>query len=154
MRVRLLEQSDWNEWRRMRGALWPDEPSAVTDPDMRAWLARADARVFVALRPDGSLCGFVEVATRPYAEGCETSPVGFIEGWYVDPDVRRQGYGRALIEAAEEWARSAGYTEMGSDALIDNIVSHRAHERLGYTEVERLVAFRKSLTSRRAGTSP
>mgnify|MGYP006185073793 CR=1 FL=1 len=33
----------------------------------------------------------------------------------------------ALIEAAEAWARSAGYTEMGSDALLDNLVSHRAH---------------------------
>ena len=154
MHVRPLEPSDWNEWRRMRAALWPDEPSASTDPDMRAWNDRADARVFVAERANGSLCGFVEVGTRPYAEGCETSPVGFIEGWYVDPDVRRHGCGRALIEAAEEWARSAGYTEMGSDALLDNLVSHRAHERLGYTEVERLVAFRKSLTSRPAGTSP
>ncbi|HEU5183065.1 MAG TPA: aminoglycoside 6'-N-acetyltransferase [Gemmatimonadaceae bacterium] len=154
MRVRLLEPSDWNEWRRMRAALWPDEPTASTDPDMRAWHGRADARVFVAERADGSLCGFIEVGTRPYAEGCETSPVGFIEGWYVDPDVRRHGCGRALIEAAEEWARSAGYTEMGSDALLDNLVSHRAHERLGYTEVERLVAFRKSLTSRPADTSP
>ncbi len=138
----------------MRAALWPDEPTAATDADMRAWRDRADTRVFVAERADRSLCGFVEVGTRPYAEGCETSPVGFIEGWYVDPDVRRHGYGRALIEAAEEWARSAGYTEMGSDALLDNLVSHRAHERLGYTEVERLVAFRKSLTSRPADTSP
>lgn len=138
----------------MRAALWPDEPTAATDPDMRAWHDRPDARVFVAERPDGSLCGFVEVGTRPYAEGCDTSPVGFIEGWYVDPDVRRHGYGRALIHAAEEWARSSGYTEMGSDALLDNLVSHRAHERLGYTEVERLVAFRKSLTSRPADTSP
>lgn len=138
----------------MRIALWPDERSAASDAEMRAWHENPDARVLVAIRPDGSLCGFVEVGTRPYAEGCETSPVGFIEGWYVDPDVRRHGCGRALIEAAEAWARSAGYTEMGSDALLDNLVSHRAHERLGYAEVVRLVAFRKSLTSRPAGTSP
>lgn len=153
-RVRRLEPSDWNEWRRMRIALWPEEASAESDAEMRAWDQQTDARVFIAIRPDGSSCGFVEVGTRPYAEGCETSPVGYVEGWYVDPDVRRQGYGRALLEAAEEWARSAGYTEMASDALLDNTVSHRAHERSGYDEVERLVAFRKSLTSRRAGTSP
>jgi aminoglycoside 6'-N-acetyltransferase I len=129
----------------MRIALWPDEPSAATDTDMRAWLERPDAAVFVAARPDGSLCGFVEVASRPYAEGCETSPVGYIEGWYVDADVRREGYGRALLEAAEDWARSEGYTEMASDALLDNTLSHRAHERCGYNEVERLVTFRKPL---------
>ena len=154
MRVRRLEPSDWSEWSRMRIALWPDEPSVGSDADMRTWNEQGDARVFVAERPDGSLCGFVEVGTRKYAEGCETSPVGYIEGWYIDPDVRRQGYGRALLEAAEEWARSVGYSEMGSDALVDNTVSHRAHVRSGYEEVERLVTFRKSLTSRRAGTSP
>jgi aminoglycoside 6'-N-acetyltransferase I len=138
----------------MRVALWPDEALAATDAEMEAVCKQSDARVFVAVRPDGSLCGFVEAGTRKYAEGCETSPVGYIEGWYVDPDVRREGCGRALLEAAEEWARSVGYTEMGSDALLDNTLSHLAHQRSGYEEVERLVMFRKSLTSRRAGTSP
>jgi aminoglycoside 6'-N-acetyltransferase I len=138
----------------MRIALWPDEPSAGTDSDMRAWLDRPDATVFVASRPDGSLCGFVEVGARAYAEGCETSPVGFIEGWYVDADVRQLGYGRALLEAAEDWARKEGYSEMASDALLDNTVSHRAHGRCGYEEVVRLVAFRKPLISQRADTSP
>ena len=154
MRVRPLEPSDWTEWRRMRVALWPDEPSAASDAEMKEWHERPDARVFVALRADGSVCGFVEAGTRAYAEGCETSPVGYIEGWYVDADVREQGYGRALLAAAEQWARSAGYSEMASDALLDNTVSHRAHQRSGYEEVERLVAFRKSLTSRRADMSP
>jgi aminoglycoside 6'-N-acetyltransferase I len=154
MSVRRLEPTDWAEWRRMRIALWPDEPSAATDTDMRAWVDRPDAAVFVARRPDGSLCGFVEVTSRPYAEGCETSPVGYIEGWYVDDDVRRKGYGRALLDAAEEWARAEGYTEMGSDALLDNTLSHRAHAQCGYEEIVRLVTFRKSLTSPSAGTSP
>ena len=138
----------------MRVVLWPDEPSAASDAEMRAWNENPDARVFVALRPDGSLGGFVEVGTRPYAEGCETSPVGYIEGWYVDADVRRHGYGRALLDAAEEWARAAGYIEMASDALLDNTVSHRAHGRCGYQEIERLVTFRKSLTFPRSDRSP
>jgi aminoglycoside 6'-N-acetyltransferase I len=154
MRVRQLERSDWDEWRRMRVALWPDEASAATDGEMEAVSGQPDARVFVAVRPDGSLCGFVEVGTRKYAEGCETSPVGYIEGWYVDPDVRRQGYGRALLEAADAWARSVGYSEMGSDALLDNTLSHLAHRKNGYEEVERLIMFRKSLTSRHVGTCP
>jgi aminoglycoside 6'-N-acetyltransferase I len=150
MRVRRLELSDWDDWRRMRLALWPDEAAAGSDAEMRALHAQTDAGVFVAFRPDGSLCGFVEAGTRRYAEGCDTSPVGYIEGWYVDPDVRRQGYGLALLEAAEAWARSMGYAEMGSDALLDNTVSHRAHERSGYEEVVRLVTFRKSLATRPA----
>jgi len=136
-RVRPLQlPRDWDEWRRMRLALWPDDG----DPDdMREWNARPDAATFVATRPDGSLCGFVEIGTRPYAEGCLTSPVPYIEGWYVDHDVRRSGHGRALFEAAERWARGRGYTEMASDALLDNRDSQAAHAACGFEETERVV---------------
>lgn len=137
----------------MRMALWPDEADVGTADDMRAWTDRDDTAVLVAERRPGSLGGFVEVGTRPYAEGCLTSPVGYIEGWYVDADVRRHGVGRALLAAAEDWARARGLTEMASDALLDNTVSHEAHRRSGYAEVERIVTYRKSLTST-ADTSP
>ena len=60
-------------------------------------------------------------------------------------DIRRSGHGRALLKAAEDWARAQGYTEMGSDALLWNEVSHAAHKASGYEEVDRVVTFRKSL---------
>ena len=141
MRVRRYEPADRREYQRMREALWPD----CSDADNDSWFARDDAATFLALRDDGTLCGFVEVGSRPYAEGCDSSPVGYMEGWWVDEDMRRRGAGRALFTAAEDWARWKGYTEIASDALIDNAVSHEAHRRCGYTEVERLVTFRKSL---------
>ena len=112
---------------------------------MREFRARSDGEVFVVDRGDGSLAGFVEAGSRPYAEGCDTSPVGYVEAWYVDDDLRRQGYGRALLQAAEDWARTQGYHEMASDALLDNETSHRAHRASGYAEVERIVTFRKGL---------
>ena len=71
---------------------------------------------------------------------------GYIEGWYVDPDVRRQGIGRALVEAAESWARSKGCRQMASDAELWNEVSHRAHGALGYQKTGRLMLFKKDLT--------
>jgi aminoglycoside 6'-N-acetyltransferase I len=63
----------------------------------------------------------------------------------VDEDVRRTGVGAALVRAGEAWARAKGYRELGSDALLDNHVSHRAHRALGFSEEERLVIFRKPL---------
>lgn len=141
MIIRRAVHSDRAPYQRMRLALWPD----CSDADIDPWFAREDAATFVAERADGSLCGFVEVGSRPYAEGCESSPVGYVEGWWVDADARRSGIGRALLDAAEAWARGRGYSEMGSDALLDNAVSHAAHERCGYREVERLVMFRKAL---------
>ena len=144
-RVRRIREADHAEWMRMSLALFPHTGPEDHEADMRLLLTRTDAAVFVAERPDGSVCGYVEVGSRPYVDGCETSPVGYIEAWFVDTDVRRHGYGRALLAAAEDWARTQGYTEMGSDALLDNTVSHEAHRRSGYEEVDRVVQFRKAL---------
>ena len=144
-RVRRFRESDWQAWLRMSLSLFPNTGPEDHEGDMRRLVERDDAAVFIAERPDGTACGYVEVGSRPYVDGCETSPVGYLEAWWVDPDVRRAGYGRALLSAAEDWARSRGYTEMGSDALLDNSVSHEAHRRSGYEEVDRVVQFRKKL---------
>lgn len=129
----------------MRCLLWPGDPLAHRE-DMVEWVARPDTVVLVAVRPDGTgLAGFAEVGTRPYADGCETSPVAYLEGWYVDEDVRRQGIGGALLHAAEAWAREQGYREFASDALLENTGSQKAHEALGFAEVERAVRYCKTL---------
>ena len=89
--------------------------------------------------------GFVELSIRPYAEGCQTDRVAFLEGWYVVPEARRKGVGRALVEAAERWGVTQGCTEFGSDALLDNTVSAAAHQALGFEEVVQIRCFKKSL---------
>ena len=149
MRVRPYRDADWSDWLRMSVALFPHYSAEDLADGMREFRERSDADVFVAERDDGSIAGFVEVGARPYADGCETSPVGYIEAWYVDTDVRRRGYGRALLEAAEAWARGRGYREMASDASLDNTVSHAAHRRVGYDEVDRVIQFRKKLSDNR-----
>ena len=129
----------------MSAALFPEYTTEVLAPGLREFRARRDAEVFVAEDSDGAIVGFVEVGSRPYADGCDTSPVGYIEAWFVDEHVRREGCGRALLTAAEDWARSRGYSEIASDALIGNDVSHAAHLKAGYEEVDRVVQFRKPL---------
>ena len=129
----------------MSVALFPECSAESLVEGMRGFRTRDDGEVFVVERGNCELAGFVEVGSRPYADGCETSPVGYIEAWYIDPDARRAGYGRALLQAAEDWARERGYREMASDALLDNDVSHAAHKRAGYEETGRVVQFRKSL---------
>ena len=95
------------------------------------------------------MCGFLEASLRSRADGCDSTPVGYIEGWYVDEDVRRRGVGRALVEAAEAWARSKGCRQMASDAELWNDVSHQAHGAIGYQETARLVLFKKDLARSR-----
>ena len=146
MKVRPYRDADWAEWLRMSVALFPENSAEELASGMREFRARSDGEVFVAERGDGSIAGFVEVGTRPYADGCDTSPVAYIEAWYVDPDARRSGVGRSLLAAAEQWARGNGYREMASDALLDNESSHAAHRHSGYEEVGRIVQFRKVLS--------
>ena len=129
----------------MRCALWPHHTVPEHEAEMKIWLARSDATVAVSARVSGGLCGFAEAGTRPYADGCGTSPVAFLEGWYVDPDTRGAGLGRLLVGAVETWARERGLRELASDALLDNEDSQKAHERLGFLEVERAVRYRKDI---------
>ena len=146
MLLRRVTAEDWDELLRMRLALWPDSTAADLDAEMHAWLRDGSTgTVLVAERGDGGLAGFVEARVRDYAEDCETRNVGYVEGWYVDADVRLRGWGRLLVRAAEDWARSQGCTEMASDCLLANEVSIAAHLRLGYAETCRLVHFKKTL---------
>jgi aminoglycoside 6'-N-acetyltransferase I len=131
----------------MRRTLWDDCPDEQQLREMDEALGGAGGveKVFVAERPGGGLCGFLEAAIRPWAIGCDTRPVGYIEGWYVDGDVRKRGVGRALVEAAEAWAGSMGCRQMASDAHPWNVVSRQAHGALNYQEVAQLVLFKKDL---------
>ncbi len=143
--IRRASHEDIPEWLRMRRALWSTSPIEDLRWAMDETLSDPKQAVFFAVREDGSPCGFVETGMRSYGEGCETSPVGYIEGWYVDDDVRNQGIGKRLVQTAEDWARSLGMVEMASDTWLDNEGSIAAHVRMGYFEVERLVHFVKKL---------
>lgn len=116
--------------------LWPDGG----DYDF------AGETVFVWDSGDGRVGGFVSVSIRPWAEGCASEPVPYVEGWFVDQDLRRRGVGRELLTAAEEWAPAGGFTEIGSDAELDNDLSINAHLRLGYRTTTKLQFFTKDLT--------
>lgn len=150
--IRNARAEDRLEWLRMRLLLWPDYSTDEALAEIDEVLSAADQLpVFVAQRSgSGDLGGFLEGGTRKYAEGCDTSPVAYIEGWYVDPDLRRQGIGGLLVSAMEEWARAQGLNEVASDTWLDNPASMAAHLSLGYAEMERLVHFAKKLPAPRS----
>jgi len=143
--IRRATNEDKWEWLRMRQGLWPEAPVEYLTFDLDERLVDPDYAVFVASNTDGQLVAFVEVGLRDHGEGCETSPVGYIEAWFVGEYVRGQKLGRELIHAAEEWARGKGCAEMASDTWLENEASIAAHLKLGYWEVERLVHFVKRL---------
>lgn len=131
--------------------LWPgtapeeharDLTSLLTDPAPQG----LPAIIFLARLADGRPAGFIHAGLRSHADGCDTSrPVGFVEGWYVESEFRRERVGARLMRAAEEWARLQGCREMASDTWIDELGSQSAHEALGFEVVDRCVHYRKAL---------
>jgi aminoglycoside 6'-N-acetyltransferase I len=144
--IRHVVEADRADWVRLRDALWPGSLSDHERETREYFDTRANRPVVFVAEGDGRIIGFLELDDRKYAPGCHSSPVPFIEGWYVEPAMQGRGIGRALVEAAEAHARAAGYTEIASDADVQNAEGIGAHSALGYDEVERVVCFRKSLT--------
>jgi aminoglycoside 6'-N-acetyltransferase I len=146
--VRPAHQRDVQGWAAMRASLWPDESPDELAAEAKAFFAAPDARlhgVLVAEAPDGTLIGFAELSLRPYAEDCTTSPVAFLEGWYVIPEARRRGVGRALLNAAENWGRRQGCREFASDTQLENTQSAAAHYALGFEDAGALRCFRQAI---------
>jgi aminoglycoside 6'-N-acetyltransferase I len=141
--VRLAQAPDRNQLAKMRTSLWPD---ALIEEHLDEPGGTLPTAVFVAHDDASELIGFLEVGLRSHADGCDTArPVGFVEGWFVQEGFRTRGVGRALMRAAEEWARAQGCVEMASDTLIDNPDGQLAHQALGFEIVDRCVHYRKNL---------
>jgi len=125
--------------------LFPEYDEMTTREEIELELLDPDGAVLLA-EDDSAAKGFLHVVLRhDYVGGCKTSPVGYIEAWFVVEEARRKRIGAMLVEAAENWARAKGCTEMGSDCLLDNDVSFAAHTAIGYREVQRVIEFAKTL---------
>ena len=148
IRVRSARPDDAAAWWRLRCALWPDGPEAEHRAEIAQFFGGRVAmplEVLLAVDDTDVPLGVVELSIRPYAEECVTDRVAYLEGWYVVPEARRRGVGRALVAAAEQWALSRGCSEFASDSLIDNTVGAAAHRSVGFIETARIRCFRKVL---------
>jgi aminoglycoside 6'-N-acetyltransferase I len=148
VKIREIVERDRCDWARLRDALWPGSLSDHDAETRKYFENPSDVPIIFVAEVDGRVVGFLELDYRKYAPGCSSSPVPFIEGWYVEPEFQRRGIGRALVDAAIARARAAGHLEIASDAELENADGVAAHRALGFEEVERVVCFRRSLGAR------
>ena len=124
--------------------MWEHTPDEL-EPEFAALTSSDEAACFLAIDGDTAI-GFAQCQLRhDYVEGCETSPVGFLEGIYVDAQYRLGGVGRTLLSACEDWSKSVGCTEFASDCELDNSVSLAWHMKNGFVEMGRTIWFAKKL---------
>ena len=145
-RARPVQAADRGPWVIMRCALWPEADALELDAEAHAMLDGDGSQAAFVAEREGVLVGLAEASLRhEYVNGTSSSPVGFLEGWYVAAAWRGRGIGRALVAAVEDWTRLHGCSELASDALLDNAGSLAAHAGCGFEETERVVCFRKQV---------
>lgn len=126
--------------------LWPENELDEFVEEFSDAIDASDNGSYLYYNDSLEAIGFIQLSTRhDYVEGCETSPVGYIEGIYVEADYRRKGIAQELVSFAEEWSRKHGCLEMASDCEFDNQLSIDFHLGAGFTEANRIVCFTKKL---------
>lgn len=126
--------------------LWPNHDATELRDEFTEILKSEEAACFLACEA-GVPVGFAQCQLRhDYVEGTKTSPVGYLEGIFVQPEFRHRGLAKQLLGACESWAREKGCTEFASDCELGNDASLDFHLSMGFTEVNRIVCFTKKLS--------
>ncbi|MEW7972043.1 MAG: aminoglycoside 6'-N-acetyltransferase [Candidatus Thiodiazotropha endolucinida] len=148
MTIREIKKSDLKQWSKMRTSLWPNTQDAhLLEIDEYFSGESIDIdQVYVAVL-NQRVVGFIELNMRNFAEGSRHPSVPYVEAWYVEPEHRGMGCGKALMKQAEEWALAQGCAELASDTEITNHQSIAMHRHLGFKETERIVCFLKRLNT-------
>lgn len=130
---------------RLAKKLWPSADYDSLLEDFRQIAIKEDEICFLLYEKEEAI-GFVHASTRyDYVEGTEESPVGYIEGIFIEEGHRRKGHSGKLIRAVEEWAKSKGYRELASDCELENQESIAFHLASCFEEANRVVCFVKRL---------
>lgn len=125
--------------------LWPHHTPKEMQPEIEALLAKPEAAFFLAF-DNTTPIGFAQCQLRhDYVEGTDSSPVGYLEGIYVEPEQRHKGIARQLLAACQSWARERGCAEFASDCELTNEESLRFHLKMGFEEANRIICFVKKL---------
>ena len=125
--------------------MWEDNTLEGLTADLAEIIANPESAVFLLYDGENAI-GFAQCQLRhDYVEGTDSSPVGYLEGIFVEEDYRNRGCAKELLKQCENWAKSMGCTEFASDCELDNTGSLAFHLKMGFEEVNRVICFTKRL---------
>ena len=96
------------------------------------WMQQATTRLLIAEDSGGEAVGYAMLTIRGGESTLATGDrVGELESLAVAPQARGAGVGTALIEAAFDYFRENGVTEMTLSVMVGNEAAQRLYERVG-----------------------
>ena len=125
--------------------IWPDHSPEELKRIVKDYMNSDSSAVFSESVNGQAVGAALCCLRRDDVEGCETSPVGYLEGVSVDERFRRRGIAKKLVSECEHWAREKGCTEFASDCELTNAASLDFHMGIGFQEENRIICFKKML---------
>lgn len=130
---------------RMAIKMWKSHTIDELTKNFEEILNQHESAIFMLI-VDGQVTGFAQCQLRhDYVEGTDSSPVGYLEGIFVEQEYRHRGYAKKLLSECEAWAKEKGCTEFASDCELDNDTSLAFHLKMGFSEANRIICFTKLL---------
>jgi len=145
MMIRKATVTDLEEVTNLALKLWPDNNRDSLRSELQDLIESEKDVIYISL-VDNCCVGFIQVSIRyDYVEGSNSSPVGYIEGIFIEENHRNKGISKELVRQGEEWSKSLGCSEIASDTELNNLASQEFHKRIGFKEAGRIVAFIKEI---------
>ncbi|WP_430781569.1 GNAT family N-acetyltransferase [Actinoplanes sp. G11-F43] len=145
VRLEPMTAEQYQAWRAAAEAHYTRSLTASGQPAEAA--ARNSATTYTRLLPDGQKTpdhhfwyaydgdrrvGFLWLTV--------TDDAAFVHNIAVEAELRRRGYGRAIMRAGERWCRDNGLTRIGLHVFAHNTGARALYEQLGFTETGRNLA--------------
>lgn len=143
--IKRAEQTDALTLAKLAIRMWEDNTVSELESEFAEMIGGEDAACFIQYEEDKPI-GFAQCQLRrDYVEGTETSPVGYLEGIFVQEEIRHKGYAKKLLQECEKWAKGKHCSEFASDCELDNVNSLKFHLAMGFEEANRVICFRKDI---------
>ncbi len=125
----------FDDYRRFYGR--PSDPEAA-GRFLRRRLERGESVIFMA-DLEGSLAGFAQL--YPSYDSIELDKILILHDLFVEPEARRRGVARALMEAARRHGETVGACGISLATAVDNHRAQALYEQLGYVRDERFLHY-------------
>ncbi|MEO5793850.1 MAG: GNAT family N-acetyltransferase [Rhodoferax sp.] len=119
----------------------PDLPRATAF--LQARMTNAESTILVAQGETGAVLGFCQL----YPSFCSVAaaPIYVLYDLFVVPDARKTGAGRALLQAAEQYAANQGVGRMDLTTAKTNLAAQSVYASLGWERDEVFFAYSKAV---------